>query len=145
MYIHWDDKLRIGNDLIDDEHRLMVMLCKKLDCAIRENVPKNQLVRTVLEMKKFTEFHFVSEENLMLEIGYPGYAMHEQIHSQLLQQLDAVAGRINHGIADPQETLEFIWQWLGNHIEHEDMKIGVYLDEHRRASISQEAYRNIYP
>lgn len=144
MYIHWDDKLRIGNDLIDDEHRLMVMLCKKLDCAIRENVPKNQLVRTVLEMKKFAEFHFVSEENLMLESGYPGYAMHEKIHSQLLLQLDVVAGRINQGTADPQETLEFIWNWLGTHIENEDMKIGVYLDEHRRASITQDAYRNVY-
>jgi hemerythrin len=38
MYINWDRKYESGQPLIDAEHRLLVMLFKKLDVAIKTNL-----------------------------------------------------------------------------------------------------------
>lgn len=84
MYIHWEKELELGNDLIDTQHRILVLLCRKLDIAIKTQ-QSEQTVRWIMqELKKFTEFHFVSEENLMYEIGYPGVSDHALIHTELL-------------------------------------------------------------
>ncbi len=145
MYIHWEDSFKIGNPLIDAEHQMMVMLCKKLDYAIKENATKPELIRVVTEIKKFAEFHFVSEENLMIEIGYPGYENHTMIHTALLRELDLVASGINkHGQIDAQELLDHIWRWLATHIEHEDMKIAVYLKQIGKHTLAEEAYDNVF-
>ncbi len=146
MYIHWEDSFKIGNPLIDAEHQMMVMLCKKLDYAIKENAGKPELIRVVLEMKKFAEFHFLSEENLMIEIGYPGYDSHFKIHTALLRELDLVAAGINkHGMVDAQELLDVVWRWLAKHIEHEDMKIADYLKSIGKYTLAVAAFENIYP
>ena len=87
MYIHWEKELELGNDLIDTQHRILVLLCRKLDIAIKSNESEQTLRWVMLELRKFTEFHFISEENLMHEIGYPGVDEHSLIHSDLLAQL----------------------------------------------------------
>ena len=145
MYIHWEKTLRINVDVIDLEHRMMVMLIKKLDCSIKQGVPKKALIRTLLELKEYTQFHFVSEENLMLEIGFPGYDTHEKIHSHLLAQLDVVAGRINQGAADPDETLSYVWRWLEGHVMHQDREIGIFLENNLQPTIAQHSYNMIFP
>lgn len=146
MYIHWEDSFKIGNPLIDAEHQMMVMLCKKLDYAIKANASKPELIRVVVEMKKFAEFHFVSEENLMIEIGYPGYDNHAKIHTALLRELDLVAAGINkHGQIDAQELLDYIWRWLATHIEKEDLKIADHLKLIGKHSLALAAFENIYP
>lgn len=145
MYIRWEPALKINIDAIDLEHQMMVMLIKKFDYAIKQGCHKRILIRILLELKQFTQFHFTSEENLMLEINYPGFAEHERIHSHLLAQLDVVAGRINQGTADCEETLAFVWDWLETHVSHHDREIGVFLENNRQPTITQNSYRNIFP
>ena len=144
MYIRWEPALRINIEAIDLQHQMMVMLIKKLDYAVKQGAPKHNLIRILLELKQFTQFHFTSEENLMLEIHYPDYAEHERIHSHLLAQLDVVAGRVNHGTADCEETLDFVWEWLETHVSHHDREIGIFLEKNRQPTITQNSYRKIF-
>lgn len=144
MYIHWETKLKIGNDLIDAEHQMLVMLCKKLDYAIKQKATKSHLMRILVELKKFTEFHFLSEENLMAEIYYPELAAHEEVHSHLLAQLDVLSRRINIDQTNPEEVLDFLWRWLSGHIEHDDRKIAEHIRSNARLTLSQESYNSIF-
>ena len=67
VIIHWDQKLSVGNDLIDQQHRMMMMLCRKLDIAIKTEQPAETIDFVIHELRGFTEFHFFSEENVMRE------------------------------------------------------------------------------
>ena len=49
MYIHWEKELELGNDLIDTQHRIMVLLCRKLDIAIKAR--EHALIHTELLMQ----------------------------------------------------------------------------------------------
>lgn len=140
MYIHWDKEMELGNDLIDTQHRILILLCRKLDIAIKTRETEQTIRRVMLELKRFTEFHFVSEENLMLEIGYPGVEQHMLIHSDLLRQLEDALIKINRHNELPEDLLYFLNKWLGDHVIHEDMKIAEYVAEAKRRPIGENLY-----
>ena len=58
MYIHWDKSLETGQQLLDAEHRILVMLFRKLDIAIKTKQPESILNRIVSEVRKFADFIF---------------------------------------------------------------------------------------
>jgi len=140
MYIHWEKELELGNDLIDTQHRMLILLCRKLDIAIKTHETEQTVLRVMLELKKFTEFHFVSEENLMHEIGYPKVDEHALIHSDLLRQLDMALSKIGHHQEFPEDLLFFLNKWLAYHVIHEDLKIAEYVKNGKRRPIGENLY-----
>lgn len=140
MDILWKKELELGNELIDTQHRMLILLCNKLDIAIQTHETQHAVQRVMLELKKFTEFHFVSEENLMLEIGYPGLDQHMLIHSELLRQLDDGLIQINKHSEQPAKLLLFLQKWLVDHVIHEDLKIADYVKNGKRRPIGENLY-----
>jgi len=140
MYIHWEAALELNNDLIDTQHRLLVLLCRKLDIAIKTKASEQTLRWIMLELKKFTEFHFVSEENLMHEIGYPDVDEHALIHADLLMQLDMSLAKISHHKEFPEDLLFFLNKWLVQHVVLEDLKIAKFAQSSEKRPIGEELY-----
>ena len=140
MYIHWEKKLELSNDLIDTQHRIMILLCRKLDIAIKTGEPEQRVRWIMVELKKFTEFHFISEENLMHEVGYPGVHEHGIIHTELLMQLNTMLGKISRRRESPEDLLYFLNKWLGKHVAHEDLKIAEYVKTSGRRPIGENLY-----
>lgn len=140
MYIHWEKGLELGNDLIDTQHRMLILLCRKLDIAIKTRAGE-QLIRWVMmELKKFTEFHFTSEENLMHEIGYPGVDEHALIHADLLVQLDMMLAKISHHKEFPEDLLFFLNKWVAQHVVNEDLKIAEFARRSDKRPIGEDLY-----
>jgi hemerythrin-like metal-binding protein len=140
MYIQWKKSLELNNDLIDTQHRIEVFLCRKLDIAIKSRRP-DQIVRWQMrELRLFTEFHFISEENFMNEIGYPGARVHAMIHTDLLMQLDMMLAKIAHHREFPEDMLYFLNKWLAQHIVKEDLKIVSYHGGTERKPIGGHLY-----
>lgn len=144
VMIKWDNELSIGIDVIDLEHRMMVMLLRKLDIAVKSKASKSSLMRTLDELIEFTQFHFASEENLMREIYYPELLAHERVHSHLLSRLHVVAGRINHDRDDPSEAISYLWAWFGSHVLQADLPIGKHLQLRPQPSLTERAFADIF-
>jgi len=140
MYIKWKKELDLGNDLIDTQHRMLVLLCRKLDIAIKTHEPETTLRSIILELKKFAEFHFLSEENLMHEIDYPETDAHAIIHTGLLRQIDSMLIKINLHRESADELLFFLKEWVANHILHEDSKIAEYITNSHKRPIGESLY-----
>ena len=141
MYIRWEPGLELDNDLIDIQHRILVMLCRKLDVAIKTKEAEPTILRVILELRKFTEFHFISEENLMSEIGYPGLQDHAAIHTELLAKLDVALAQINQREEFPDDLLYFLNQWVTEHVATEDLKIADFARNSRKRPIGEDLYR----
>ncbi len=123
MYIHWDKKYETGQPLIDAEHRLLVMLFRKLDVAIKLKLPGVTIARIVVEAQRFVEFHFISEETLMAETEYPGLEAHRAVHRDLLAQLKEMTAKLAAHREYPEDLLDFLVRWLIEHIAGEDQKV----------------------
>lgn len=135
--------MELGNDLIDTQHRILVLLCRKLDIAIKTKRSEQTIRWVTHELRKFTEFHFVSEENLMHEIGYPNVDDHALIHSELLMQLEMMLAKISHHKEFPEDLLHFLNKWLMHHVINEDMKIAQFAAESEKRAIGEDLYEEI--
>jgi hemerythrin-like metal-binding protein len=141
MYIRWEPALALHNDLLDTQHRILVMLCRKLDIAIKTKVAEETMLRIILELRKFAEFHFVSEENLMSEIGYPGRQQHVATHTGLLAELDAALPKIAQGTEFPDDMLYFFNKWLTQHVLQDDRLIADFARTSRKRPLGEGLYK----
>jgi hemerythrin-like metal-binding protein len=140
VYIHWDEELALGNELIDTQHRMLVLLCRKLDIAIKTRQSEQTQRWIMLEVQKFVQFHFLSEENLMHELHYPDVSDHALVHAEFLTQMDMMLAKISHHKEFPEDLLFFLNNWLQEHVKHEDMRIA----EHARNSEFRPIGENLY-
>ena len=144
MYVQWSPQYVLGNALLDNQHRMLFLLCKKLDIAIKTGQSAQLIQRTMVEVKKFAEFHFISEQNLMLETGYPETEAHAKVHTSLLIDLQVGFSRIGHKAEFPEDLLYFLHHWLVNHFEQDDGKLAAYLKDCKVRPIGENLYAEMY-
>ena len=140
MYVHWEDALELNNSLLDTQHRILMLLCRKLDVAIKTKQSDQFISLIIRELKKFTEFHFLSEEILMREIGYPELENHSMMHTDLLMQLDMMMVRIKNHKEFPGDLLYFLNKWLVQHLAKEDLKIANFARNSEKRPIGEDLY-----
>lgn len=122
----WSNKLEIGIERIDFEHRIFADLIDILAEKIDNDAGAISIARTVRELIKYADFHFTSEENIMEELAYPGRKEHIEQHRRLQDKLCADILAMSDGKIDPREFLEFLVDWFVEHTSCEDAKISAY-------------------
>lgn len=125
--IHWDRRYEVGHPRIDHEHQVFVDLIRSVSREAQRGVPSERAARLLTEVKKYAEFHFVSEENIMLDTGYPDVERHRQEHSRLLFELDDRLQQVRLGAIGLEDVAEFMFEWFALHTTQEDKKIAQYL------------------
>ncbi|MDE6318172.1 MAG: hemerythrin family protein, partial [Lachnospiraceae bacterium] len=78
------------------------------------------------ELKEYTKFHFQDEEIYMESIHYEGLKAQKRAHEAFVSRLEEMD--LDQIDENQQETLEdmmeFLTEWLVNHILHSDKQIG---------------------
>jgi len=118
----------VGQPDIDEQHRYFVRLIRRLRNAIQQQVESDRLVLLLHELKKYAEFHFASEENLMHALRYPQRQEHGAIHAQMLSELSVRILKARQQWRDTQPLLNFLEEWLRDHIANEDRKLAEYIE-----------------
>ena len=130
--LKWTDKLSIGVDLIDEQHRMLIQRLNDMSSAIEFNKGPNEIARTLSFLIDYTDFHFSEEEKHMKEQGYPGLEEHMKNHEEFKNTLadlendyqeDGATNLLAHSI----DT--FLINWLINHISGVDVQFGDFLRE----------------
>lgn len=145
MRIHWDASLATGQSLIDAEHRILIFLFHKLDVAVKTGESQMTVNHAIHETKRFVEFHFASEENLMRETNYPHLLSHQTMHMDLLVQLDALASKVVARRTLPGDLVAFLKRWLLDHIATHDQHVALHVHDAVARPIAEAAYRTHLP
>ena len=86
----------------------------------------DEIVRLLEELREYTKFHFQDEELYMENIHYEGLEAQRRAHEAFVSRLEEMD--LEHIDDNQQETLEdmmeFLTEWLVNHILNSDKKIG---------------------
>ena len=81
------------------------------------------------EVKKYAGFHFVSEENIMIDVDYPHSEHHAMLHRELLTRLKDHSNQFKIGRLDAPDVFEFLFQWFAIHTSNEDKKLVAYMKQ----------------
>lgn len=117
----WGDRLRIGIDSIDGQHRELVAMVNELHRAMKMKAGAREAGKILERLADYTVHHFGYEEDLFAAHGYPETDAHKRIHKDLVARVlefkaDFDAGRA----ALSMDLMEFLMTWLKEHILRTD-------------------------
>jgi hemerythrin-like metal-binding protein len=131
----WDESLSIGVAKIDGQHRKLIGMVQQLESSLRQGNTLTEMGRTLKSLVDYTSYHFKDEEDLMHQVNFHGYQEHEQQHRKLIEEVRRILVTIRGGEAfTAQDLIQFLTNWVLDHIEKEDKKIGAELERHRTNS-----------
>jgi hemerythrin len=124
--LQWHSWFEIGHERIDFEHRIFLDLVNTLQRCVN-GADKQEISRALLELKKYAEFHFISEQNIMIECDYPDYNAHHVLHDSLLKELDTYIQAVEGGTRSLDVMVTFLYDWFATHTINEDLKLSAHV------------------
>ena len=132
------DMYKTGVPQIDEEHQRLFEIIKETNDLIHEELlhdKYDEIMWLLTRLREYTEFHFQDEEAIMKRIHYPELESQKRAHSAFVERLVEIdLSELDDMDNNQQEYLielvDFLLNWLTNHILGSDKKIGAYMKEH---------------
>lgn len=130
-FIEWSDSMSTGVKVVDDDHKILLSLLNKLYKYVNNKEKREVLGNALDKLVDYTVYHFDREEKIMQAGHYPNLQKHHNIHENLKAQVAKIAHQFNEQKEDviAQELLEFLKDWLINHILKEDMAFRPFCED----------------
>jgi len=128
--IVWAESFSVGIRKIDEQHQELINIMNFL--VENENASgESETIASVLErMTQYAQYHFDTEETLMLEYKYPGYESHRDDHNGFkLKTAEFCFDASRRKETLPDEVMSYLHHWLTHHILRTDMKYKPYFLE----------------
>ena len=126
--IIWDESLSVEGGEIDEDHRRLVDPFNILSLAVEEGDAAEYIDAVLEELISCTIWHFRHEERLMLMYKYDGIEAHKDEHSDLIDSVRELQQKFHKGNKLlTNEDIEYLEDWLTQHILGQDMRLGYYL------------------
>ena len=126
IFIRWEPEYNLGIPIIDEQHRGIVTTINSLHFGI-ESMHGEDMLHPVIDMVfDYTRLHFDVEEDFLKRYNYPNLKQHEDLHRELIDELQRVGRKsiFNHA---PLEFLDFLKKWWIEHICEKDREFLDYL------------------
>jgi hemerythrin len=123
--IRWDPALAIGHAGIDGQHE---ELFRRLDALVDAMASRERAeIGSLFDfLGAYVVEHFVDEERLMAENGFPGYGVHKAAHDRFVRDYHALRALFDrHGptAAVSVKTRIWLFDWLRAHIASVDQQM----------------------
>jgi hemerythrin-like metal-binding protein len=123
IIFYWSKKFFTGIEEIDFQHYKIVNYVNDLYQKVLSNATPLELSKILKELAEFTANHFHYEEVLFDKCKYPKRKDHVYQHKKLLGEINEFVIKLESKNAKIDNVLiEFLTNWLANHILKEDMQ-----------------------
>ena len=130
----WDTRFELGNSTVDRQHKSLCEVVNDLLMQCQLGKAAETLQETISFLVDYVNHHFASEEALQISAGYPGYEKHKRLHNDFRATVQDLVRRYNENGSSEELAADirgvFI-TWLIDHIQNEDVKIGVHIRNSR--------------
>jgi hemerythrin len=125
--IKWLDQYNVGNERIDFQHHIFLGLISEFQEMRKSNFNDKMLREIVEEICMYARYHFLSEENIMRNHGYPDYLIHKKHHLTLIDELNNQSMGMQIGAVSAKQIEEFLVDWFVAHTSNEDKLLANYI------------------
>lgn len=123
----WKASYEIGHPRIDGEHRIFLDLILQIERDLTEGRPFERVQRHLIELYKYADFHFFSEESLMIEVDYPDLIPHRRTHQLLLEDLAGYTRSLSVTSLRDRDLVGFLIEWFAFHTAGDDLRLASYV------------------
>jgi hemerythrin len=127
----WNSKYSVGVRALDSQHTVLFDILNDLHGAMMRGEAQTLTGPILRKLVQYTRTHFSAEEEMMAAAKYPGLTGHRSLHRDLMKQVESYCARFERGeISLNLHLLNFLRDWLSNHIQKVDHEYGPWLNEH---------------
>jgi len=124
----WSNKYSVGIHAMDTQHTQLFDMINDLHAAMMQGKAQSVTGPLLRKLADYTKRHFSAEEVLMASKSYPELSRHKAEHVALNKQVAEFLVRFEKGENTVSlHLLNFLRDWLTNHIQKEDQKYGAFL------------------
>jgi hemerythrin len=129
-FFTWKPTYTVGIKDMDTQHQAMINIINKLYDAMKSGKGSQELGTIISEMVDYTHFHFSSEEKVLAAAGYPELAKQKAEHAAFIRRVNEFQNQFKQGkLALSVEVLGFLKEWWSGHIQGEDKKYSIFLND----------------
>ncbi|WP_251862478.1 bacteriohemerythrin [Clostridium sp. Marseille-Q2269] len=129
----WKDSYSCNIRQIDEQHKKLFELANKIYSIVLLDDKYDhfdEIVGTIRTLKEYTVFHFSYEEEVMRKYEYGDVDNHKIEHEAFIKKISSIN---EEKIDEKQKSflmdlLEFVVNWIENHILKSDLKYKDYLN-----------------
>ncbi len=128
MY-EFKEEYKTGIDFIDEQHEKLFHIADRTYYLLKDELSidkYDKIIELINELKEYTAYHFKCEEEYMESIKYKRMFTQKVEHESFIKKLDEIdLGKVDENQDEYiMEILEFLSNWLINHICRNDILIG---------------------
>ncbi|MET0013240.1 MAG: bacteriohemerythrin [Sedimenticola sp.] len=121
--IIWKEEFSVGVEELDRQHQQIIGIINSLIDKPRIFLRFQNVSSALMELTNYVSEHFLLEERLLQENGYPDLLNHSKKHTAYSKKIADFCMEELQGKSEvPSELLNFLTDWWTNHILHEDMQ-----------------------
>lgn len=125
----WSSKYSVGVQALDDQHKRLIAILNELHAAMLKGQAQKVAGPLLDKLLEHTRDHFSTEEAMMSEARFAGLAEHRLKHQELAGRVGDYVVRYRRGDNSVYiELLNFLRDWLTNHMQKEDREYGPWLN-----------------
>ena len=123
----WNDKFSVLAKRYDEQHKNLIKILNDLYDAMKVGKSSVILEEIFNSLLDYTKYHFNDEEEMMKKFLYDDYLIHKKEHDLLAEKVIEFKKKFdNKEILISIELLNFLKDWLTNHIMKTDRKYGEF-------------------
>ncbi len=127
-FLEWNDSFSVKIPSIDKQHQKLVSMINELMDAMKSGKGKLVLGDIIQELANYTVEHFNTEEKYFKEFNYPETEQHIKEHREFVNKVSDFKKKFDSGgITLSVEIMNFLRDWLKNHILGSDQKYSDFL------------------
>jgi len=135
VYMAWTEDLAVGDEGIDTDHMILIALLNEAASRIRDGADRAVLSDAIGRLLTYTILHFEQEERWMESSDYPDRVAHKAQHDALRRRVADLKRRLDAGeSAIGDDLLALVRDWLFEHIQRSDKRIGQHLAGRKQAA-----------
>ncbi|MBN2652375.1 MAG: hemerythrin family protein [Spirochaetales bacterium] len=140
--MEWSNEYSLGINILDRQHKKMFFQINQLVSSLNSNKGNQAILPTLKFLVAYTHYHFETEEEIMIELNYPGYGEHRNAHNLMRKKIRDILQLLkNDEHFSAIELYYFLSNWITDHIENWDSRIKNYME---RNQLFLESSEDIY-
>lgn len=125
LRLQWSETYECGHEEIDQQHRNLFATVNNLLQLDSSGADKKTIADAVEALLADTVEHFLFEEHILTQIGYPDAPSHQQAHQRLLDRANILLAQFQRDGAGLASLLRFmIYELTAQHIMIDDRCFG---------------------
>ncbi len=120
MLIQWSNEYELGDEVIDFQHKKLVLLLNQLHDATESNTQELLVEICLDELVKYTQTHFTQEESIMDDVEgltEEFICTHKNTHRGFVSKIESFRKQYYEGkVSVSEDIIHFLKNWLVDHI-----------------------------